>query len=261
MNRKNVSRALFVAMSIFLSMIGPWVNLGYTSTDSALPFLSLLCNPVALAEALPLVTALDPANVQAAGTNTLVDDFEDNDSTNLWGGWWYTYDDAGADGNSVITPAAGDTFTIFRGGAHNSDFAAKITWTLGRGAPFPFVGAITELSNVSGRRVDISAYTGVSFYIKTTDEDPMSHIMKLAMDTDATQNGFASYDVEFTPTDVWTRVSFTWDDFALPDWSPNSEEDYPLDLTRIIHLDFAPATAYSGTDSGELWIDNVAFIN
>lgn len=175
----------------------------------------------------------------------LIDDGEDGNNINKLGGYWFTYSDS----SSTISPAAGSAFSMsptsgFTGADGN--LGAGITWSLGSSG---YLGMGTSL-NPSGTATDISSASRLEFSAAgsgTVD-------VVLTMDTDSSQNGWSSYEARFKVDGSFSNYSLSWNQFALPSWSPNSEADYPLDLTRIKSIEFVPATA----GSGQLIVDTLS---
>ena len=180
----------------------------------------------------------------------LIDDCEDGDTTNKLGAHWYNFDDSGSGGNSTVSPSP---FTMTAGG-YNSNYCAYMSWRLGTAIQYPYVGMGTNLND--NGVYDISEYDGVSFRFKGN----RAYQFMLRMPTDGTVNGWASYRVQFSSSAEWVEKIFLWKDFSLPSWSPNKEEDYPLDLTQINTINFQPAEGTSAGTEGEIWIDDIYLI-
>lgn len=182
----------------------------------------------------------------------LIDDCEDGDTQNLIGGHWFNYDDKGSSGNSTVSPYP---FEMSSGGAPNSSkYCAYMSWTLGNAIQYPYVGL--GMNFIDNGVYDLSEYDGISFYFK--GNQPYQFILR--MPQDGTDNGWASYRVQFSSSSDWVKKVFYWKDFSLPNWSPNKEENYPLDLKNIQNIIFQPAEGISAGVSGEIYIDNISLV-
>ncbi|MEO0225169.1 MAG: hypothetical protein ABIL76_08795, partial [candidate division WOR-3 bacterium] len=51
-----------------------------------------------------LIAAICSITVAVALHAAVLDNFEDGDNGNWWGGYWYTYDDSPNNGDSVVNP-------------------------------------------------------------------------------------------------------------------------------------------------------------
>lgn len=180
----------------------------------------------------------------------LIDDCEDGDNQNNLGAHWFNFDDRGSGGNSTVSPYP---FSMTQPG-YNSSYCAYMSWKLGNAIQYPYVGLGTNLNDTGV--YDISQYDGISFRFKGTQ----AYQLALEMPTDGTQNGWASYRVQFSSSSDWVEKIFLWKDFSLPNWSPNKEENYPLNLTQIRSLKFQPAEGLTAGTEGEIWIDDIYLV-
>jgi hypothetical protein len=181
----------------------------------------------------------------------LIDDCEDGDTENNLGGHWYNFDDSGSGGNSTVSPKP---FSMTQNGYNNSNYCAYMSWKLGNAIQYPYVGLGTNFND--NGVYDISKYDGISFKFKGNK----AYQVMLRMPTDGTQNGWASYRVQFSSSSEWVEKTFLWKDFSLPNWSPNKPEDYPLDLTQISGLNFQPVEGTTAGTEGEIWVDDIYLI-
>lgn len=137
----------------------------------------------------------------------MLDNFEDNNSQNLWGGYWYTYK---ADGvvQSTVWPAGGTTFTPSAPGAASTLYAGRITGYVApqSGSYYPCVGMGTQMvENEDGVR-DVSAFTGIRFWAKG---DGTSEYSIRFVPSNVTNTGYNDYKFSFIPPATWTQ-------FAIP---------------------------------------------
>lgn len=183
----------------------------------------------------------------------LIDDCEDGDTRNILGGHWFNYDDRGSGGNSSVSPYP---FEMSVGGVPglSAQYCAYMSWSLGSAIQYPYVGL--GMNFIDNSVYDLSEYDGISFYFKGNQ----NYQLAIRMPQDGTDNGWASYRVQFSSSSEWVKKVFYWQDFHLPSWSPNKEEDYPLDLTKIQNIIFMPAEGLTAGASGEIFIDNIYLI-
>jgi hypothetical protein len=97
----------------------------------------------------------------------VLDNFEDGDNGNWWGGFWYTYDDSPNQGTSVVNPlpdAKGGIGFIPSDVTDQpgNNYAARMWIQLGSGYQYAFLGMGTNLAQTGNNPapVNISQYTG-----------------------------------------------------------------------------------------------------
>lgn len=189
------------------------------------------------------------ANFVPEADPSLVDNCEDGDHLNRFGGTWYTYDDSANEGTSTIIPETSedDKFKMTDGG-YNSEKAVKISFELSKGNNEfdPFVGLGFGL-NEDETEVDISDATGMTFYYKG---DIGKTVCNVKVETsNITDWGFYEHELEIAAD--WTFITLNWDDFAQPSWA----DQVPFDRTLTIKIgwEFKGETG----DKGEFWLDDV----
>ncbi len=192
----------------------------------------------------------------------LMDNGEDGDNTNLFGGYWYTY--SSGNGTSVV-PVQGTTFTMTAGGSSVSPlYAAHFTGTVGTESPdYPSIGMGVQLNPMAGappdgtgQVTDISGCTGVRFYAK--GDGKTYHIKIPYTDIgDNTLTGYNDYRYDFAAGASWTPVVVPFTLFAqATGWGTQ----YPLStvLQNAKAFQFQTSQyAPSGTITAELWIDDL----
>ncbi len=190
-------------------------------------------------EDTPTVTATNtPGGPTAIPTNTqsipagMIDNCEDGNNENLWGGYWYTYNDAGDGGSSTIWPAAGGYVSMTAGG-YNSSYALRVYGSTGSTPTYAFAGVGTQLNPNAGcpgcQKSNISSYTGIKFWIKGTKSGSMvmNVILPYTGSCDVNKNvcqNLAAYDdfkysvpnANFDNT--WHQVTIPFSNFTTDGW-------------------------------------------
>jgi glucuronoarabinoxylan endo-1,4-beta-xylanase len=120
----------------------------------------------------------------------LLDDMEDGNNTNNWGGAWYDYVDTTG---STIAP---QPYVMTAGGAPNSPlYCASITGNI---VTSGYGGLGTNL-NSAGTAVDLTNYIGVQFYVKGSG----TYWFQLTQPT--ITGGY--FGTQFTANSTWTLVT------------------------------------------------------
>jgi endo-1,4-beta-D-glucanase Y len=149
--------------------------------------------------------ALPPTATPTYCVGQKLDDLEDGDNTNEFGGYWYTYANS-TPSASTVWPAAGMTFTASAPGANGSLFCARITGTVSAAA-VPFVGMGSNML-VSGAARDLSMFVGITFWIKG---DGNLYSVKLKADPTVITGGN-----EFKYTFRSEPAANGWDQMTVP---------------------------------------------
>ncbi|MFP4467063.1 MAG: CIA30 family protein, partial [Candidatus Goldiibacteriota bacterium] len=192
----------------------------------------------------------------------VLDDGEDGDNENYFGGFWYTY----ADGRDLTTvsPDPLTTFAMTEGGYDGSLYAANITGEVEPvDAPsYPSAGMGTQLNPDAGAPpdgtsevTDISSCSGIRFYAKG---DGKSYVIKLPY-TDDAGDSLTEYDdylYSFTAEDTWTEVDVPFAFMAQGGWGTEVDIAIVLENAKEFQwqTDFNPDT---GTETYDLWIDDI----
>jgi len=199
----------------------------------------------------PAWTATGTPTVSPTGTATpisfLLDDMEDGDNQNNWGGGWYSY----AGGSSTVNP---DPFVMTAGGMEGSaNYRAAISGTIN-----DYGGMGTNLDS-SGDAVDLSGYTGVEFYARGNGGTYWFQF---------TQPSIADgdfYGRAFTAPADWTKVTilfseigqrgfgsaadFTQNAVAAIQWASNANGalDIQVDDVRLLMSSASPTFTRTAT--------------
>lgn len=180
------------------------------------------------------------------GNQFVIDDCEDGDYASLWGGEWYTYNDAADGGATVVTPLTtdADRFVMATSG-HNSTRSARMQFTLNQGTfehdPFAGIGVNMRVDEAAH---DMTGLTSITYTYRGA-----AHAFRIET-TNITD--FAFYQIPVAAATTWTTVTITVADFLRPAWAV---EEIPLDLSvvRALSWQVQGATGLTGT----LEIDNV----
>jgi hypothetical protein len=195
-----------------------------------------------------MTSTITPTFTQTPGA--LVDDCEDGDDVNLWGGYWITYDDNGPvnNGTSYVWPMSQTWATRWKLGTtppfamstpgYNSSYAAQVTGYVTTdsvttepasetitGYTYGFIGMGTQLINGAGEptcyEVDVSRFTGMKFWAKG---DGYASGWEFKVPFTTTTNGNCDESTSITPSsftgsDEWNFVFVapaTWTQFTIP---------------------------------------------
>ena len=113
-----------------------------------------------------IIGALFMLGIALQAESMKLESFDDADHQNEAGGWWYSYDDHNAGGNSNVEPQNTD-FRISKDGKNP---ALKVIGTAGNKLGWDYFGVGTNLSEKSGcpdrKPVDISVYKKLKFKMK-----------------------------------------------------------------------------------------------
>ncbi len=178
----------------------------------------------------------------------LMDDCEDSDNQNDWGGYWYTYADASS---------AHEGFLMTSPGADSSSYAARVTGYVEENTGnYPYVGMGCQFNENAGEPecsgTDISACGGIRF---TARGDGGSYKIQIPYTDEncGTLTDWNDYKYAFT-------VGGTWTEFTVPFTSMTQEDGWgiPADINDV--LANAKEIQWVTTDydrAVDLWIDNV----
>ena len=193
-------------------------------------------------------TGPSPTNTPYAGTPTftatpsptphsvMLDDMEDGDTTNNWGGNWYSYSGTG----TTITPKP---FTMTAGGMTGSpNYRAEIAATVA-----DYAGMGTNLDASQGA-VDLTNYTSVQFYVKGNGGSYWFQFTQPSI-TDGDNFG-----VSFTAPAAWTLVTVPIDAASL------TQRGYGTASTFTKNAISALQWASNANGALDIQIDNVQFL-
>jgi len=194
------SSSLTLIRSAGLQALALALLLGLVACEPPEPVLPPPPSPAATTDPPPA----SPPTEAPAGK--LLDDFEDKDIVNAFGGGWFTYTDKELGGDSQVSP-----FEVAEGGANNSGAAGKMTGKVTKTYPYGFISLATPLEE-RGQPVDLSAYKGISFWAKG-DGKPI----RLVFQSPAVIKDFNYYGYVFTPTAEWQRFDVPFDQMTQED--------------------------------------------
>ncbi len=170
----------------------------------------------------------------------LFDDCEDGDNVNMWGGYWYTYDDNDNNnkGTSLVVPwsdnhsaTAGKTPTPFSMQApgyptspYGTVFGARMTGNVTTACAWGFIGMGSGTSADSGSPTyavkDLTVYGlaagGFRFKVKTNDIK--HYTVKISCPASVTSAAGADYNFDFAGSTAWSQVDVPFSALTQPTW-------------------------------------------
>ncbi|MBP7791838.1 MAG: CIA30 family protein, partial [Candidatus Goldbacteria bacterium] len=205
-----------------------------------------------------------PTPTGGTGGAGLLDDMEDNDPQNNWGGYWYTFDDLGSTGSSYVVPwtearftAAGLTpepFYMQSPGRTGSGYAARMTGYVTTAFQYGFVGMGTTFLEPKGP-VDLSSCTGVKFWYKG---DGKSYRMKIPSASSSFLDGEGDnhYGYAFIAGTSWTQMDLLMSSLTQePYWGSSVARADAMSKATDIQFQ----TVGQPQTSIELWVDEIEF--
>ena len=183
----------------------------------------------------------------------MVDDCEGKNSKTFLGTYWFTFNDADAGGNSTVTPLSADTSFYKTEGGYESEKAIRIEYSIGNATSNGdgFVGMGFSMASKDAP-VDISAAKSIRFYYKGQfSQDAVA----LKVETESVSQAGAYHACFIPPSQDWTEISMSWDQFMQPSWTT---EPKPLDLTTVTKFQWQ-IQGGSGM-SGDFWIDEIHLV-
>lgn len=178
-----------------------------------------------------------------------IDDMEDGDAINNWGGVWYTYDDSSEGGDSYVVPIPSETFTLASPGRPKAngtptDYAARITGNVTNTAG-KFVGMGTNFSTF-----DLSSCTGIKFWVKGDGKD---YYIKIA----SAHPGFGTstnyYGVDFFTSGEWQQFNVLLNNLYQIGTGPVVSLTDALSMATGVLFE----SMHAPVGNIELWIDDV----
>ncbi len=194
----------------------------------------------------------------------LVDDMEDGDNQNNWGGYWYTFDDLGSSGSSYVVPwsdarwnASGQTpqpFYMQSPGRTGSGYAARMTGYVTTAFQYGFVGMGTTFLEPKGP-VDLSSCTGVKFWYKG---DGKTYRMKISSSHPNFLDGAGDnhYGYAFVAGASWTQMDILMSSLTQElYWGSSVARADAMSMATDIQFQ----TVGQPQTSIELWVDEIEF--
>jgi len=205
----------------------------------------------------------------------VLDNFEDGDNGNWWGGFWYTFDDSPNNGNSEVNPlpdAKGGIGFIPSDVTDQpgNNYAGRMWGQLRSGYQYAFVGMGTNLAQRGDNPapVNISQYTGVRFKVKGSG----TYQFKLVDPAAETQRNFKVYLKTFTASSSWqtitvnfneTDLAYGWGNYNnktnpnATDWADKPALSTVLQGVQAFQWQTVDQTAGTQVD---LWVDDIELI-
>lgn len=154
-------------------------------------------------------------------TAVLIDDLEDGDNFNEFGGYWFTYDDRHFGGDSKVFPVGYSVFNPSNGGAFSSYNCARITGRVTTSYQYGFIGMGTDLHRPNDS-VDIRAYNGIEFW---TRGDGKKYRLKFRSKV---TGDYDDYGYDFVATKDWIRLIIDFEDLYQEGWGQKVSKDEAL---------------------------------
>lgn len=172
-------------------------------------------------------------------------------------GYWYTFIDKQG---STISPPAGHTFIMSKGGLNGSMYAAQFLGKMSSTGDPLYSGAGFNFTDPKGQ-YDASAYTGVSFYAKAGSSSVKAVRLKVP-DVSTDPDGkvctecFNDFGADLTLTDQWKQFVIPFSDMAqMEGWGAPHPKG--IDKSKIYSMQWqvnSPGAEY------DVWVDNIAFL-
>ena len=179
-------------------------------------------------------------------TAILLDDLEDGDRINKFGGNWFTLDDSHFGGDSIVSPKV---FTPSKAGAFGSYKCARIMGRVTTTFEWGFIGIGTYLSHPDNP-VDIREYNGIEFWSKG---DGKNYRIKFRSNV---TGDYDDYGYDFVSTEDWTRFIINFEDIYQQGWGMEVIKDKAL--SDVISINWQ--TIDQPLPSVELAVDYIRFL-
>ena len=196
-------------------------------------------------------TTTQPGTLPAEGTITLpqglgvlVDDFEDGDNESKIGDYWYTYDDKGNNGASVITTPLNDEENIIPGRVNNgSNYALQVNYTLDKGEYEydPYVGWGLQIAPDDAN----ARFGGITYWYKGG-----------AHEVHIETSDVLDYDVHLAKmpaSRTWKQAIVRFKDLVQGGWGA----EVPFEAKNIMAISFQAKGNRTKVVSDSLFIDNI----
>lgn len=154
--------------------------------------------------------ARNPAPPEGYRVGALVDDLEDRNRFNEFGGTWFTYSDRAEGGDSRVVPSR--VFQPRSGGVGESRLIAQITGEVTDTYPDGYIGIGMDLNNSNQNPRDLTQYDAISFWAKG-DGKPYRFKIYSAKTPD-----YDDYGYNFTPTQQWKHFVIDFSELEQEGW-------------------------------------------
>jgi endoglucanase len=171
-------------------------------------------------------------------------------------GYWYTFIDKAG---STISPPANHTFIMSKGGVNGSMYAAQILGKMSATGDPLYSGMGFNFTDPKGQ-YDASAYTGVSFYAKTSSSSVKAVRLKVP-DASTDPDGkvctecFNDFGADLSLSDQWKQYVVPFSDMAqMEGWG--APHPKAVDRSKIYSMQWqvnSPGAEY------DIWVDAIAF--
>ena len=178
------------------------------------------------------------------GLGVLVDDFEDGDNESKIGNYWYTYDDKGNNGASVITTPLNDEENIIPGRVNNgSNYALQVNYTLDKGEYEydPYVGWGLQIAPDDAN----ARFGGITYWYKGG-----------AHEVHIETSDVLDYDVHLAKmpaSRTWKQAVVRFKDLVQGGWGA----EVPFEAKNIMAISFQAKGNRTKVVSDSLFIDNI----
>ena len=178
------------------------------------------------------------------GLGVLVDDFEDGDNESKIGDYWYTYDDKGNNGASVITTPLNDEENIIPGRVNNgSNYALQVNYTLDKGEYEydPYVGWGLHIAPDDAN----ARFGGITYWYKGG-----------AHEVHIETSDVLDYDVHLAKmpaSRTWKQAVVRFKDLVQGGWGA----EVPFEAKNIMAISFQAKGNRTKVVSDSLFIDNI----
>ena len=217
-------------------------------------------NPTAPDSVLPGSVALPQVPI-----DVIFDDCDDNDNTNAWGGFWFTFNDGEINGISEVEPKRGETFTMtatLDGGFNGKSlYAARVKANVKSSAAvaqFVGIGILFDASESPKNLRDI--FDGFYFWYKVENASSQvtlrASIKTADLDPSLTQLPSYEWTVPLGDAGQWKQIKIYWDDW-LPCTYGCAGVDYEVSMTQAQALQFQTVSPVPW--QGDIWFDYIVF--
>lgn len=176
--------------------------------------------------------------IAGAGQTGLIDDFEDGDMTDKYGGNWMGINWGG--GSSAVA------YITNYGQA--SSKSLKLVYNLGSAASSGGSGAFVKTTYGPPGVKDFSSFSNISFWVYG-DGHKLSVVLEQSNINDY---DFYTYEIGNTPTSNWTYYTINFNDFSQKGFGTPK----PLDLSIIEAIEFRPSSGINN-ETGWFVVDNI----
>ncbi len=183
-----------------------------------------------------------------------IDDMEDGDAINYWGGYWYTYDDTSGSGRSYIVPRPDETFVMTAPGRPKAngtptDYAAQVTGNVSTWPPTTTGLAVQLLPGKA--TFDMSGCGGIRFYYRGDGRD---YYVKIVSSHPGFGGSTNYYGSDFSTLDSWQPRQITIAELNQIGTGPTVDKTDALSMaTDIIFEPVGPGYFELGIDDLEIY--------